>query len=69
LPERQFVRLQIFDSSGRLVETLLSGMEGPGRKTIRWTLEKTTPSLASGVYFAGLEAGRHRECATFVVRR
>lgn len=69
LPERESVRLRVFDSSGRLVETLLDGTAGPGSQTIHWTLDKTAPSLASGVYFARLEAGRHRESATFVVRR
>jgi glycosidase len=53
LPERQPVRLAVYDVVGREVAVLISAVLDGGRHLIRWNAE----GAASGVYFCRLEAG------------
>jgi PKD repeat protein len=46
-------RLEIYDATGRLVDTLVDGQYGPGQHQIQWQPER----LASGVYFARFSTG------------
>jgi hypothetical protein len=53
LPKRTEVRLRIFDTNGRAVETIASGDFAAGHHTVSWD----AIDLASGMYFYQLEAG------------
>ncbi|MGB9721915.1 MAG: S8 family serine peptidase [bacterium] len=56
LPVRMNVKLAIYDITGRLVKTLVSGTEEPGSKTIFWDGRAEDRDVcASGVYFCHLE--------------
>ena len=50
---RHAVSLQIYDITGRLIETLIDEELGPGYNTIQWNAN----NFSSGVYFVRLEAG------------
>ena len=50
LPSGGFTTLGIYDLSGRLVETLVSGMLEAGSHTVGWNAE----GLSTGAYFARL---------------
>ncbi|HXS09880.1 MAG TPA: T9SS type A sorting domain-containing protein, partial [Candidatus Krumholzibacteria bacterium] len=53
LDEEGWVRLDVFDVTGRLVATLVDGVRPAGRHTINMDAS----SLASGAYFYRLRAG------------
>lgn len=53
LPEQAEVRLQVFDSMGRLVSTLVSGTAQAGTHQVRFD----GSGLASGLYFVRLQTG------------
>ena len=57
LTEPSFVRLSIFDASGRLIKEFASREYPAGEHRLEWSTEKQTP----GSYFIRLEAGRHLE--------
>jgi len=48
-----FTTLKVYDLSGRLVETLVSGRRGSGIHTVAWD----APNLASGMYLVRLSSG------------
>ena len=58
LPEPAEVRLRVFQSTGRLVATVLDESMGSGRHRIGWTAlsDEEGQSLASGVYLVSLDA-------------
>ena len=53
LPERQRVRISVFDASGRMVAVLADGVQSAGDHVARWQAS----GFASGIYFCRLEAG------------
>ncbi len=54
------VKLDIFDVNGRLVETLVSGRQSPGRYKMLWDgTDRSGHKLASGLYFLRLRADGH----------
>ena len=53
VPREEEASVRIFDILGRVVETLLNERIRPGLYTLRWNASR----LASGVYYARLEAG------------
>jgi hypothetical protein len=54
------VRLRVYDTSGRLVATLVDGFKQPGYHTATWNGRTDAgKAAASGVYFYRLEAGGH----------
>jgi hypothetical protein len=55
LGEPARVDLSIYDSTGRLVETVLSGYQGAGSHVAEWDAHGASP----GVYFYRLQAGDH----------
>jgi len=55
LPDAAPVRLSIIDPAGRLVRTLLDGVQASGRHTIVWDgRDQEGRGVASGIYFARL---------------
>jgi hypothetical protein len=56
LPRRTFVRIDLFDVSGRLVCELVSGVRNEGTHAVRWDGTNSTGSpVASGVFVARIE--------------
>ena len=59
LPEAADVRLEVYDISGRLVDRLADGLQPKGWRTARWDgTDAGGRSVASGVYFYRLRAGK-----------
>jgi Secretion system C-terminal sorting domain len=48
------ISLMIYNTEGRLVENIFSGMQSRGKHSLRWT---AVSSLASGIYFITLRSG------------
>jgi hypothetical protein len=65
LPKDCCVRLEVFDTAGRKVATLLHGSESAGYKTFHWD----TRDMDSGVYFYRLEAGQFTETKRLILLR
>jgi hypothetical protein len=63
LTEPARVDLSVYDSTGRLVDTLLSGYQGAGSHAAEWDARGASP----GVYFYRLEAGGHAVMSRCVV--
>jgi len=55
LPEKSYVRLELFNILGQVVNTLVDGEMEAGEKSIQWNAS----SLPSGVYFYRLTAGSY----------
>ena len=53
LPNQMMVRLQVFDVQGRLIESLVEAVEGPGEHAVQWD----AGNRPTGVYFYRLAAG------------
>jgi hypothetical protein len=60
------VRLQIFNLSGRLVETLVAAERWPGRYTARWRGTSSGAEVGSGTYFVRLTADSRTETAKLI---
>jgi hypothetical protein len=70
VPSSGFVRLRIFDPSGRLVRTLASHNESPGAKIVEWNgKDENGETVASGVYFCRLDAPGFTETRKMVILR
>ncbi len=60
IPDRYHVRLAVYDSSGRPVARLVDALEEKGFHSIEWNgRDEEGRSVASGVYFYRLVAGKH----------
>ena len=56
--EGRVVTIALFDVSGRLIRTLVSGPQSAGRHTVSWNgLDEQGLRVTSGVYFSKMEAG------------
>ena len=63
------VEISVFDRSGRLVRSLLSGSAGAGLNRVSWDMtDNGGRRVASGVYFCRLEAGSAVRTAKLVIR-
>jgi hypothetical protein len=65
-----FVRLRIYDAAGRLVRVLVEEHRDAGTYSEIWNgLDGNGRTVASGVYFYGLTAGRFKETKKMVLLR
>jgi hypothetical protein len=56
LPEMAYVRLKVYDLSGRIVRSLSRGVRQPGRYRAVWDgRDEKSREVASGIYFYRLE--------------
>ena len=61
IPEKGAVKLVVYDLKGSIIATLVDGVQNPGRHTVTWNATGLSgQSVASGIYFAVLEAGGRR---------
>ncbi|OYD13717.1 hypothetical protein CH333_07355 [candidate division WOR-3 bacterium JGI_Cruoil_03_44_89] len=68
LPVASKVSLRVYDITGRVVATLLSGEQGAGYKTVDWNLTDDSGNrIARGVYFYKLSAGDFKSTRKLVV--
>jgi hypothetical protein len=59
LTQESDVALRVYNSVGRVVTTLVSGRQRPGRYTVSWDVSRVqAASLPCGTYFCRLEAGK-----------
>jgi len=65
LPATEHVNLLLFDSSGRLIQTLVDGKQGPGLYQVRWDGQ----GRASGIYFYRLKAGEFTDVKKMTLLR
>ena len=70
LPRAARVEISVYDASGRLVRSLREGARSAGRHTTEWDgRDAGGAEVASGVYFAKLEAGDQTVLGRLVVLR
>jgi hypothetical protein len=65
IPRDESVTLRIYDITGALVTTLVSGRQASGTYSMSWDAR----DMASGVYFCRLEAGEYSETVKMVLLR
>lgn len=63
LPSNSEVMIEIFDITGRRVDTILPGNQKAGKHDLRWNADR----LTSGIYFYRLSAGRKSECRAAIL--
>ena len=62
LPEKQFVKITIYNMLGREVKILINKVQNAGIKTINWNgLDDNNKKLPSGLYLYSLQSGSFRE--------
>ena len=58
LPEQQFVKIEIFNSLGEVVNTIVNQNQTAGEYSINWNGRNSSgQSLASGIYIYRIKAG------------
>ncbi len=63
IAEKQLTFIQVFDITGRLVETLIDGKLDPGTHEIMWDAQ----SYSAGIYFLQMTSGRHRQAQKLIL--
>jgi len=63
IPSRTFVKIRVYNSQGKEIETLLSQYLSSGTYTISWNAER----FSSGVYFYGIEADGFKELKKMIL--
>ncbi|GAB4341635.1 MAG: hypothetical protein Kow0037_28410 [Calditrichia bacterium] len=70
LPERGDVRLEIYNTLGQKVRTLVRGMQETGTHTVAWDgRDEAGQTAASGVYLYQLQAGKYRQTRKMVLMK
>jgi photosystem II stability/assembly factor-like uncharacterized protein len=70
LPSQQQVRLNIFNTLGQQIATLVNEIQQAGRHTLQWNgTDDNGNRVASGIYLYRLEAGRYRETKKMLLVR
>ena len=70
VPQETHVTLEVYDSMGRRVATLINGQYTAGRYETSWNGRSDTgSSVASGVYLYRLTAGTHVEAKTMLLMK
>ncbi|HUV35406.1 MAG TPA: T9SS type A sorting domain-containing protein [Patescibacteria group bacterium] len=70
LPERQHVRMSIFDVSGKRVARLVDREETGGHHAVEWNgLDEEGSAVASGIYFYTITAGKRTMARKMILLR
>jgi hypothetical protein len=68
LPEDGFVNITVYDMMGRQINTLVSGQQNAGYKSIQWNATNNTGQpVSAGVYLYSIEAGEFRQVRKMVL--
>ncbi len=68
IPSAQFVELAVFDTSGRLINRLVSETRGAGEHTVVWNgRDQSGRLVSSGVYLYRLRAGNFEQTKRFAL--
>ncbi|MBN2565983.1 MAG: hypothetical protein JXB46_09775, partial [Candidatus Eisenbacteria bacterium] len=68
VPHASEVTIRVYDVTGRLVRTLVDGVEDPGRHTVRWDgVSENGEAVGSGVYFCIMEADGFRDSSKMML--
>jgi hypothetical protein len=63
-------RLQVYDVSGRLIESLLDEVRAAGQHQVVWNLAQDNDGrIPSGIYFIRLQVNGHQAARRVVVRQ
>ena len=63
LPKNTYVKVSVYDASGKLVSKLVDSFESAGNKTVSFNASE----LPSGVYFYSLQAGEYTESKKMIL--
>ena len=68
LPKDELVNITIYDMKGRMVKTLIDGLQSAGYKSVQWnaTNYRNEP-VSAGVYLYSIEAGDFRQTKKMVL--
>jgi len=68
LPKDELVNITIYDMKGRMVKTLIDGLQAAGYKSVQWnaTNDRNEP-VSAGVYLYSIEAGDFRQTKKMVL--
>jgi flagellar hook assembly protein FlgD len=68
LAEPSQVSLKIYNTSGRLVKTLVNEFKGTGVYNVNWNCrDDVGQTVAKGVYFCTLESPKHKFCKKLIL--
>ena len=68
MPKDELVNITIYDMKGRMVKTLIDGLQAAGYKSVQWnaTNDRNEP-VSAGVYLYSIEAGDFRQTKKMVL--
>ena len=68
LPKDELVNITIYDMKGRMIKTLINGLQTAGYKSVQWnaTNDRNEP-VSAGVYLYSIEAGDFRQTKKMVL--
>ncbi len=70
IPKASNVTLNVYNSAGQLVKTLVNGMQEPGVRTVVWNgQDKNNRTVAQGVYFYRLTADNYTATRKLLIVR
>lgn len=70
ITQNDLVDLSVFDIQGRLVKTLVNGVQNPGTHTVTWDgLDNSNNHVAAGVYFCKLTTADQEAIEKLVLMR
>ena len=68
LPKNELVNITIYDMKGRMVKTLIDGLQAAGYKSVQWnTTNDRNEPVSAGVYLYSIEAGDFRQTKKMVL--
>jgi hypothetical protein len=68
LAKDDFVQIETYDATGRIVERLISGTLSKGSHNVRLKIEDN-PFLSNGVYFVKMKSSNYQAVEKLVIRR
>ena len=68
LPKDELVNITIYDMKGRMVKTLINGLQTAGYKSVQWNATNDrNETVSAGVYLYSIQAGEFRQTKKMVL--
>lgn len=67
VPERQFVKIQMYNLRGQRVAELFSGEHDPGIKNLYWSIDQAKRDLSTGIYFIRVELENYQTTGVMTI--